>query len=235
MKRMGSLLLLFAVAVFSLSSCQGPRIDGSSSRRLEESLEKMREAMPESQRGAFDEALRQYFLVRISQEYTYPAGIAAIVKGDLQELRQELDGMTAAQFMQKSAEVLKEQEKGQVEALAEKSAEEIAKLEISNVAIEDGKATFTIKNNFPLALTRTDFTLTLSYPNSGQPFARDTVAGNIPMGGLEPGMTQDWIIPIDFMDNVPEGTALDVKVVAAHCANDLCRHEVKAEPPLYAE
>jgi hypothetical protein len=234
MGRMRRWLLVVAAMLLGVFGCQEPRIDGSSMRRLGESFEQVREALPESRRGALDEAMRIYILVRI-QAADWSNNFNLALSQDVPEIREELDGLTAAQFIQKSAVLVKELESKQAAAFAAKSAEKISEVEVTDVAVEDGKATFTIKNNLYYNLVRTDFTLTLSYPNSGQPFARDTVAGNIPMKGLAPGMTQDWIIPIDFIDQVPEGAVLDVQLVAVHCANDLCKYEVEAESPLYAE
>lgn len=104
MKHCSRVLIVFLV-VFGFG-CSQPRIDATNDQTLEESVERVRESLPESQREEFDVAIA---VVSMSQLVNIGGIIAGTVDEEELEknMRKALHGKTGKEILARSAQIKK--------------------------------------------------------------------------------------------------------------------------------
>jgi hypothetical protein len=86
---------LSVAAIFMLSACAGPRIDGASDEAFRASVVKVRESLPESDKARFDKAL-----VAISMDGALVRALSGASRdATLRHVRERLAGKTASEVL----------------------------------------------------------------------------------------------------------------------------------------
>jgi hypothetical protein len=94
--------ILCTIVLAALSGCADPTIDASSDESLEQSVQKVREALPESRRSDFDDAIQVLAFSQIDMKELLAEG--ATGTGNLEgKVRQSLDGKTGEEVIAEAA------------------------------------------------------------------------------------------------------------------------------------
>jgi len=213
--------LSVGVAVLFLMGCSDPTIDASSDESMKESIDKVRDSLPESERKEFDDSIQILAFSQIDMKDLFAAG--ATGAGNLEgKVRDSLDGMTAEQVIseadrvraerkarerQQALEEIKELEKRRKQA--EHAETELEKFEVvrsrfymreKQYGREQPVIELTVRNGTDKAVARAYFEGTLASPDRSVPWHEDTFNYSIP-GGLEPGEEAEWqLAPNMFSD-----------------------------------
>lgn len=210
-----------ALTLVTFTGCGDPRIDGTSNESMKESVQNIRESLPEPKRNEFDEAMQVLALDRLSLEDLITEGFAG---ADMIEdrIRRSLDGKTAEEVIEEAERIRSEREEKEKQQVLE----EIRELEQKRTDAESARAQLkkfrvirsrfylrkreffgkepiielTVENGTDLAVSRAYFEGTLASPNRSVSWHRDEFNYSIP-GGLEPGEKATWYLaPNMFSD-----------------------------------
>ncbi len=224
-------------ALVLLGGCGGPTIDASSDEALKQSIENVRQALSDSERAKFDEAISILALSQIDMKTLLADGVLG--SGSLEgKVRQSLDGKTGEQVIAE-AERIRTERKGKDRQQALDEIQELeakrAKTEIAREQLKEFKVLrsrfylrerqfmgkqpvieLTVKNGTQVAVSRAYFEGTLASPNRSVPWHKEAINYTIP-GGLEPGEEADWtLVPNMFSDwadvDGPSGAVFTVTV-----------------------
>lgn len=204
----------------SVAGCSKPTIDASSDEAMKESVQKVRESLPESKRTEFDEAIQvlafsQIDLATIMAGGASSASIEAKLKG-------ALGGKTAEEIINEASRVKAErQAREREQALSEiqelenkridyeKSKDELKKFEVLRSRFRFQEQRFmgkqpiielTVKNGTSSPISRAYFKGVIASPNRSVPWLKDEFNYSI-KGGLEPGEEASWTLaPNMFSD-----------------------------------
>lgn len=195
---MRNVVLVGALSVL-LAACGGPKFDASSEESRKESVERMKQALPEGERGRFERAVTIVAMDGLGLEDLADGG------GSLDAALASLDGKSAEEIMQEADAIIAAREARE----REQALQEIAELEQRVRDAEAAKqelAKFTInRSRFHLQYdrysVRPEPILELSMTNGtdqavGRVFAVGTIAS--------PGRTIPWLIE-DFNFSVSGG------------------------------
>lgn len=199
-----------------LSGCDNvspaPTIDATSDESLKQTTQEVRESLPESERGEFDEALKIVAFSQVDMKDLMAQGAtgADIVQN---KLKDSLQGKTASQVVAEADRItmerdLKQKQQGleEIKELeqkrkdAEAAGEELAKFEVlrSRFRMEERQYTgkqpvveLTVKNGTSYAVSRAHFEGTIASPGRSVPWLKESFNYSI-SGGLEPGEEQSW-------------------------------------------
>jgi hypothetical protein len=209
-----------------LTSCQA-KIDGSDDQSLKESIDKVRESLPEAERADFNKATKTIAYSSL-KEKGQAVGLFTDPKLLIAEMGEKMDGMNAEQVIEEAKrlraavrgeEVAKlEKEIAELEAESEEAAGELSKLAISGLEYADKKATYTLTNNTVHSLSRVAEEFLLTTPGRAVPWAKKVFGESIP-GGLEPGESMDMDFTASYMNvsvDLPEDAEIAVRVVAIY-------------------
>jgi hypothetical protein len=209
------------IALVALSGCSDPTIDASSDESMKQSVQEVREALPESQRADFDEALQILAFSQIDMKDFFVEGAAGT--GNLEgKVRQSLDGKTGEQVIAEAERIQaerKERERQQAleeireletkRAKSDSAREELKRFQIlrSRFYMRDqefiGKQPIielTVKNGTGQAVSRAYFEGTIASPDRSVPWHKGAFNYSIP-GGLESGEEATWnLAPNMFSD-----------------------------------
>jgi len=188
---------------------------------MKNSVQKVRQSLPETKRKEFDESMQVLAFSQIDMKDIFSDGVANT--GNLEgKVRQSLDGKTGDQIISEAERIRAERhQKEQEQALAEireleakqaksqESREQLKKFEVLRSRFYMQKQEFmgmqpiielTVKNGTSSAVSRAYFEGTLASPNRSVPWHKDTFNYSI-SGGLEPGEEANWsLAPNMFSD-----------------------------------
>ena len=204
-------LVLFVVVAL-LPGCGESKIDASSDEKLKTSVQKIRDALPESKRDAFEEAVKVVTLSKLELKDVLSG--AATKPGAFEEtLRLSLGGKTAEQVIAEADRIRADRlEKERQQAIAEiaeleakKTSAEVARESLKKFVVTRSRFSLkereysgkqpiihlTVKNGTDKAVARAYFEGTIASPNRSVPWLKDTFNHSI-SGGLEPGEEATW-------------------------------------------
>jgi hypothetical protein len=117
------IILGLGVIMVALPGCGQPTIDASSDESMKQSVQRVREALPESKQEEFNEAMQTVAFYRIDVGILYAENMVGA--GTLEwRIRKSLDGKTAAQVITEAALIREEQEGQALKVLAEEKEQE---------------------------------------------------------------------------------------------------------------
>ena len=196
-----------------------PTLDGSSDESFEASLERVRQAIPEARRAAFDTAM---ITVGLS-DFDLLGGVftEAASPGQLSRtIRERIDGRTAADVFAMSDSIVAEMEARAREAALEeieelelkKLASEVAAVELAKFEVvrarfyqEEGifgsepKIELTLRNGTASAVSRAYFRGKVVSEGRSVSWIDEEFNFSLP-GGIEPGETGDWTVSPNRFD-----------------------------------
>lgn len=209
------------LVVLFLLGCSDPKIDASSDNSMKESIEKVRGALPKSERPEFDDSIQILAFSQIDMKDLFAAG--ATEAGNLEgKVRDSLDGMTGEQVIAEADRVRSErkarerqqaleeiQELEEKREQADRATTELKKFEVVRSRFymrekeyggEQPIIELTVNNGTDEAVARAYFEGTLASPDRSVPWHQDTFNYSI-SGGLEPGEEAKWhLAPNMFSD-----------------------------------
>lgn len=220
--KLGKILIVLFAALL-ISGCDqltpAPTIDASSDESMKQSAQKVRESLPESERGEFDNAMRLLAFSQIDIKDLFAEGAAGV--GNLKgKIREPLHGKTAQEVMAEAERIqlerktrekeqalneIKELEQKRVDAAA--AREQLKAFEVlrSRFLMEEERyrkqpiIELTVRNATSAAVSRAYFEGTIASPNRSVPWLKETFNYSIP-GGLEPGEEAKWrLAPSTFL------------------------------------
>jgi hypothetical protein len=213
--------ILCAVGLVAVLGCAEPKIDASSDESMQQSVQKVRESLPEDRRDDFDTALQTLAFSQIDMKELLAEGAAGT--GNLEgKVKESLDGKTGEEVIAEAERIeverkAREREQALVEIKeletkrleSEAAREQLKKFQVirSRFYMRDqeymGKQPIielTVKNDTDKAVARAYFEGTLASPNRSVPWHKDTFNYSI-SGGLEPGEQASWsLAPNMFSD-----------------------------------
>ena len=232
-----------AVIVFLLiTGCGDPKIDTSTIDTTQESIEKVRAALPDKDKIKFDKALSIIVFSQVDIDAVFSS--SEIMWNE--ETKSILSGKTAQEVIG-AAEVIKkrreEKEKKRIseeikELEQKKSQAETALAELSNFEIisaefyrrqdetfktEKPVVELTVKNNTGYPVSRVVFEGILSSPGRLIPWVKDSFHYDIP-GGLEPGEDATWALGLNQYSpwgtvQLPDDVVLNLRVMRLYGAD----------------
>lgn len=205
------------IAILGLASaCSTPRVDASSDKTLTESLARVRQSVPASDRFRFDLAVNELMMAQLAaQGAALFADTASLTPARLRDrgLGAAVDGLTAREILAKGDSIQRHREAEERRlALAE-----IADLEARKAGRDDAAAKLagfkviraryrtvpgyfgtpelrvdlTVKNETTFAISRAYFHGVLRSPGRAVPWLSEEFNYQVP-GGLEPGEEGTW-------------------------------------------
>jgi len=213
---MKTLLPFFLIAAVLLMGCDElmsePKVDATTDESMKASIAKVREAMPESNRAKFDEAIQLMAFSQISLQSLFAEGAAGA--GNLKgKMKDAVNGKTGAQIIAEANQIKIEREQKQKEqAIQEikeledkkqnssKAREELKKFEVTRSRFYKEKRKYlgeqaiieiSVKNGTSHPVSRAYFNGVLASPNRSIPWHEDSFNYSI-SGGLEPGEKATW-------------------------------------------
>jgi hypothetical protein len=206
----------FLVAGFCLlGGCVAERVDGSSQRRMEETLEGMRLALPDDRKGVFDQAILEFGISTIAKDAGKIEFIFTNPLKRVDDLRSALDGKTADEIIKEAEGLRAKRLQEEKEAAERRAARQLADIVVSDLVFDGETAQFKIKNKTSRPLTRVDMELSVFAPDADEPILKETVAGPLPEP-LKVFREQEWTIPTEFGTEIPENARLEIRMVAAY-------------------
>ncbi len=230
-------ILGLALIVVLIAGCSDPKIDASSDESMKASVQKVRESLPESKRGDFDEAMKVLAFSKIDMKDLFTQGATGV--GNLEgKVKESLSGKTGEQVIAEAARIQaerKERERQQAleeireletkRAKSESARDELKKFQVIRSRFYLRKQEFmgkqpiielTVKNGTEQAVSRAYFEGTIASPDRSVPWHKDTFNYSI-SGGLEPGEEATWnLAPNMFSDlgkvDAPEEAIFTVTV-----------------------
>lgn len=214
-------ILGLALIVVLIAGCSDPKIDASSDESMKASVQKVRESLPESKRGDFDEAMKVLAFSKIDMKDLFTQGATGV--GNLEgKVKESLSGKTGEQVIAEAARIQaerKERERQQAleeireletkRAKSESARDELKKFQVIRSRFYLRKQEFmgkqpiielTVKNGTEQAVSRAYFEGTIASPDRSVPWHKDTFNYSI-SGGLEPGEEATWnLAPNMFSD-----------------------------------
>jgi hypothetical protein len=187
-------------------------IDATTDESMKSSVAKVREAMPESSRANFDEAIQLMAFSQISLKSLFAAGAtgAGNIKG---KMKDAVHGKTGNQIIAEANQIKIEREQKQKEqaiqeikeledkkANSTKAREQLNKFEVTRSRFYKEKRKYSgeqaiievsVKNGTSHPVSRAYFNGVLASPNRSIPWHEDSFNYSI-SGGLEPGETAKW-------------------------------------------
>lgn len=205
----------FALAAALLFGCGQPTVDTSTDETMKESLQEVREALPESKRAELDSALQTIAMSQLDFSEVFATGKAPDAEAATKDLKSMLQGKTAEEIIASAdrivaAQKAKEREgahKEIQELVKEREAAasamaELAKFEILRSRFYKERDYFgslepriqlKVKNGTKYPISRAHFKGKISSPGRSVPWLEEEF--NYPIsGGLEPGEEAQWIL-----------------------------------------
>jgi hypothetical protein len=205
----------FALAATLLVGCGQPRVDTSTDEAMKESLQEVRDTLPESKRGELDSALQTLAMNQLNFAEVLATGKAPDAEAAEKDLKSILQGKTAeeiiasadrivaAQKAKERARALKEiQELVKERDAAASAMEELVKFEIIRSRFYKERDYFgspepriqlKVRNGTKHPISRAYFKGKISSPGRAVPWLEEEFNHSIP-GGLEPGEEAEWIL-----------------------------------------
>ena len=227
------------VLVLLLAGCDKPKIDATSDESMKQSIEKVRESLPENKRAEFDNAIKVAIFSNVNFADILNSG-ASVDKEELdRKFRETLSGKTGDEVISYAQKINAERELKQKQqaiaeinelekkkASAEKSKEDLKKFEVlsSRFSLEKGslgvpqpKIKLQVKNNTGKTISRAFFYGVITSPNRSVPWFEEDFNLEIP-GGIEAGEEATWNLePNMFSDwakvNAPSDAVFTVTVM----------------------
>ncbi|MBB1201392.1 hypothetical protein EGM70_13955 [Enterobacteriaceae bacterium 89] len=97
-------LISVALLAFMLTGCGEPKIDGSSDQALRESVQKVREALPEDKRTEFDDAIK-VIAFQVSMKEMMQAGANSNTADVANKLKSSLSGKTGEEVIGEAEQI----------------------------------------------------------------------------------------------------------------------------------
>jgi hypothetical protein len=194
-----TITLLIFIALL-ITSCS-PKIDTSSKNKMESSIEKVRQSLPENKRAEFDVSLQMLFYIQMSEYFPREADTSSNSQLNIDgktgleiiTLVKNLEKKEREQERKKVMQKIKELENKKVSAEKEKA--ELAKFKLvssrfykqkEEYSDEELIIEFTMKNETNYPISGGYFIGTLASPNRSVPWLKKFFNYSI-SGGLEPG------------------------------------------------
>ena len=228
--------IIFLILVFC-SGCMAPRLDTSSTRKMEKSMNEMRDKLTDEQNDRLDKAMM--LIAFDAFEFDNILKMNEINTNNmLSKVKRKLDGKTYNDIIGIAKNVAK---KKISELKKQKKETQIAEKGISQVEVKENQlfnktevgafgSTYTnrvlkltVKNNHSMAFSKIYFNAKTFAKDRDVPYLNDDFVYEIP-GGIQPGETQTWeLVPNIFGDenwrkDIPGGY-LVVKAINAEDAN----------------
>ncbi|AZC51764.1 putative lipoprotein [Pseudomonas chlororaphis subsp. piscium] len=207
-------IVLLGALVFVLAGCGEKKLDGSSEEAFKKSIADATSALPEGQRDQFKQDLTLISMSRID--------LGGMMSGKqspqsvIDSTRQELDGKTVVQVMERATAIrleLEVREKQQAlaeiqELIGKKAKAEEAKKELQAFTVSKSRfylmdekyssykkpvIELSVKNGTTQPISRAYFKATIASPGRAIPWFTETFNYEIP-GGLEPNEAADWTL-----------------------------------------
>ena len=234
---MSKQLILLPFIMLFIVGCSDPKIDASSDELMKESIEKVRQSLPEDKRAEFDDALKVLAFSQISLKGLFADG-ASGVRTTEGKMKDALNGKSGEEVIAEAERIKKERkEKEKTQALSEiqeleekqekvnSAKNKLAKFEVIRSRFYKKKQEFmgehpiielTVKNGTSHPISRAYFKGTLASPNRSVPWLVETFNYRI-SGGLEPGEEAEWSLsPNQFSEwgtvDAPADAILTVEV-----------------------
>lgn len=213
---MKSLILTFLITATLLMGCgdlmSEPKVDATTDESMKSSITKVREAMHESNRAKFDEAIQLIAFSQISLKSLFAAGVTSAddMKG---KMKDTVHGKTGNQIIAEANQIKIEREQKQkeqaiqeIKELEEKKAEssnaheQLKKFKVTKSRFykekteylgDKSKIEISVKNGTSHPISHAYFNGVLADPNRSIPWHEDSFNFAI-SGGLEPGEKASW-------------------------------------------
>jgi len=217
----GTIRVLWLTAIATLCySCSKPKVDTSTSEKMESSLESVRRSLPENRRAELDSALVELaFEGALTVRDRISGKTAEEIIADAEMARQEREARQREQALQEIAELQAKQ------ATAEEAKSQLEAFRILRSRFYKEEEMFltepiielTVRNDTEYAISRAYFRGILQSPGRSIPWLDEEFNYQI-RGGIEPGETQSWrLAPNMFSEwgtvEVPADAILTVEVV----------------------
>ncbi|MEK9497795.1 DUF6694 family lipoprotein [Photorhabdus sp. P32] len=218
MKKIAITILL----ALALSGCDKPKIDASNDESMKESIQKVRESLPEDKRSQFDDALMIVAFSQISMQDLIQGGISDNSSILEDKMKDSLAGKTGDEVITYADSVKKERAAKEKEQALQEIKELEEKQQISNKNLEQLKAfkvtrsrfyfekqqygrdqpviSLSVENGTTKSVSTAYFKGVIASPDREVPWFSDSFSYQI-SGGLEPGEKADWdLAPNKFSD-----------------------------------
>ena len=231
-------LSMILCAGIILSGCGDPRINAATDDSMKESIEKVRQSLPQPRREQFDESIKILVFSQIDMKQLMADG-ASGTNTAKDKMKDTINGKTADEVISQAERIRAERkEKEQAQAIqeiqelenkqqmAERAKVDLASFQIirsrfSKVEEKYGSShpviELTVKNGTSSPVSRAYFKGILTSPNRSVPWVYESFNYQIP-GGLEPGEQAEWsLAPNMFGEwgkvDAPADAILTVEVV----------------------
>lgn len=204
-----------ALLSFLLIGCDKPKIDASTEEAMQSSIAKVRESLPEDQRGEFDKAIQTVVLSNLNMSDLMHASSENGKEEISKKMREPLSGKTGAEVISYAQSVVAERELKQKEqalqeikelesqkAEAAKAKEELKKFQVlaSRFTMEPQQygqpqpvIRLVVKNNTDKAISRAFFHGVIASEGRSVPWFEGDFNYEI-SGGLEPNEEATWAL-----------------------------------------
>lgn len=238
-------LIGVTMLAFLLSACDKPKIDASTDESMKESIQKIRETLPQEKQPQFDDALKVVAFSQVSMRDLMQAGVTKDADFVQNRMKTALAGKTGDEVISYAETIkLERQEREKEQALQEitelenrkkTSAESVEQLKAFKVTSsrfyfqkekygsDQPIIALSVENATPKAVSRAHFKGVIASPDRSVPWFSDSFNYEI-AGGLEPGEKADWALaPNRFSDwgklKLPADAVFTVTVVGVDDAN----------------
>jgi len=236
-------LLLACGLALLLSGCDKPKVDASTDETMKESLQKVKDSLPEAQRQEFSEATSTIVMNSIDMKAMMAGAFSgngdSVATQQAEKAKSALNGKTAEEIINEAKAIQaerarKEQQQAMQEIveLKDKQAKALqAKEDLKRFVVNKSRFYFqkqeygnprpvielSVQNDTSTPISRAYFKGTIASPGRSIPWLIDTFNYSIP-GGLEPGEKADWpLLPNMFSDwgkvEAPDDAIFTVEVV----------------------
>jgi hypothetical protein len=237
-------LLVLWVASFSVGGCGEPRLDATSQDNFKSSVEKVRSALPDSDREVFDSAYQFLALSGInplqvlsgkSSDQLINESIAQFSGKTGREVIAMAEKLRVEQAAKQRAQALQEISELRAQlVVAEQAEKELAAFQVTRSRFSKLKGAYDytarpileidVTNNTKYAISRAFFRGTIASPGRSVPWLVEEFNHEI-AGGLEPGESAKWrLAPNPFSEwgkiDPPIDAVFTVKVVRLNGPDD---------------
>lgn len=229
---------------FLLTACDKPKIDASSEQSMKESIQKVRESLPDDKKSQFDEAIKVVIFNQVNISEIMQGGASS---RDVYEakFKKALEGKTGDEVINYAESIQLERERREKEQALQEIKELEAKQSTSAQAAERMKTfkversrfyfqkemygtdqpilDISVENGTDKAVSRAYFKGVITSPGRNVPWITDIFSYQI-SGGLEPGEKANWkLAPNLFSEwgqlKVPADAVFTVTVTDLEDAN----------------
>lgn len=226
-------IVVAVIVSLVLVGCGEQRIDASSEKAFESSLEQVRESLSDEERAEFDEALSYLATEELSRGFALAlAGGELNPESVIDELGAALDGRSASEVIQTAQARQREAALEEIEELREakeeweEAQEQLSAFQVSRARLTERERVFgmtepiielSVENGTDHAVSRAYFRGVVASPGRSVPWIDAEFNYQI-RGGIEPGESADWnLAPNMFSEwgavDVPSDAVLTVETV----------------------